>query len=272
MLAQRLISAAIGIPIIIGIVLLGGPLYDVAVAVILGIAAIEFCALFRPPVTPPRAWWSMPPWGPVVAVVIAVMVVFAGDIVSDETGYGAAAIAIAMLLLVMRREHVLVRPWWLSLPLAVLYVGFLGAHFVPLRDLDGDGEWVFLAVLSTWGTDTFAYAAGKLFGNHKMAPGISPGKTWEGTAGGLIGGLLTVVALEAALGLPMTTGQAVILGALLPVFAVIADLAESLLKRGAGVKDTSELVPGHGGFLDRLDSLLLTVPLVYYFAVWVVFD
>lgn len=272
MLAQRLLSAAVGIPIIIGVILLGGPVYDVVVAVILGIAAIEFCSLFRPPESPPRPLWRVRPWELLVPLAIAAMVALAGEAADDGTGDVAIVIAIALAALVVRRRPVHIRPWWLSLPLAVAYVGFLGAHLVPLRDLDGSGRWVLLAILSTWGTDTFAYGVGKLIGRHRMAPTISPGKTWEGTAGALAGGLLTVVVVEAALDLPMTTGQAVILGAMLPGFAVVADLAESLLKRGAGVKDTSELVPGHGGFLDRLDSLLFTVPLVYYFAAWVVLD
>ena len=107
---------------------------------------------------------------------------------------------------------------------------------------------------------------GKLIGRHKMAPRISPGKTWEGTIGGLVGGLIVVVAINWPLDLPVSTGEAAMLGLVLPGVAVLADLGESALKRGAGVKDTSVLVPGHGGFLDRLDSLLFTVPLVYYFA------
>jgi phosphatidate cytidylyltransferase len=103
-----------------------------------------------------------------------------------------------------------------------------------------------------------------------MAPRISPGKTWEGTIGGLAGGFAAIPLLNWPLHLPMSTGEALFAGMLLPVTAVLADLGESMLKRGAGVKDTSELVPGHGGFLDRLDSILFTVPLVFYFAVWVV--
>jgi phosphatidate cytidylyltransferase len=131
-------------------------------------------------------------------------------------------------------------------------------------------DWILLGVLATWGTDTFAYFTGKAIGRNKMAPQISPGKTWEGTGGALVGGLLTVIVLDLLLTLPMSTGDAVLLGLVLPTVSVMADLGESMLKRGAGVKDTSELIPGHGGFLDRLDSILFTVPLVYYFVIWVV--
>jgi phosphatidate cytidylyltransferase len=103
-----------------------------------------------------------------------------------------------------------------------------------------------------------------------MAPSISPGKTWEGTIGALVGGFAVVCIVAWALDLPVITWQAALLGLTLPGVAVLADLGESALKRGAGVKDTSVLVPGHGGFLDRLDSLLFKVPLVYYFATWIV--
>ena len=161
---------------------------------------------------------------------------------------------------------------WVAVVAAVVYVGFLGSYLVLLRDLDDDGEWVFLAVISTWIADTFAYFTGKLIGRNKMAPRISPGKTWEGTAGGIVGAIVAVVAIDLILDLPMSTGEALWLGAMLGPVAVLADLGESMLKRGAGVKDTSELVPGHGGLLDRLDSILFTVPLVYYFAIWVALD
>jgi phosphatidate cytidylyltransferase len=139
-----------------------------------------------------------------------------------------------------------------------------------LRDLGNGEHWVLLAVLATWATDTAAYAVGKAVGRNRMAPRISPGKTWEGTVGALIGGLIAVPLLNWPLDLPMTTVEAALLGALLPPVAVLADLGESMLKRGVHVKDASGLVPGHGGFLDRLDSILFTVPLVYYFAIWAV--
>ncbi len=173
--------------------------------------------------------------------------------------------------------YVLVRgapanPWpaWAAIGAALVYVGVLGSYLVLLRGLHSGENWVLLAVLSTWGADTCAYAVGKLIGRRKMAPRISPGKTWEGTIGGLVGGLIVVVAINWPLDLPVSTGEAAMLGLVLPGVAVLADLGESALKRGAGVKDTSVLVPGHGGFLDRLDSLLFTVPLVYYFATWIV--
>jgi len=162
------------------------------------------------------------------------------------------------------------RDWAWAVP-GIAYVGFLGAHLVLLRELDDDGKWVFLAVLGTWATDTFSYFAGRAFGRHHPAPKISPGKTVEGFAAGYAGGFAGILVLDIILGLPLSTLEAAVLGLLFPAAAMTGDLAESLIKRGAHIKDTSELVPGHGGFLDRLDSILFTTPLVYYFVIWAVY-
>jgi phosphatidate cytidylyltransferase len=267
MLAQRLLTAAIGIPIIVGVIYVGDVLFTAVVAVILAIAAIEFVHMMM---RKDRLLWRPGPIALIAAAGCAAMpiIVDAGDF--EWPPEPAILVGLAMLYILVRGAPKFALPSWAAVLAAVAYVGLLGSYFVLLRGLDDDGHWVFWAVLATWGTDTCAYAVGKLIGRHKMAPSISPGKTWEGTIGGLLGGLAVVVALNWALDLPVSTGEAMLLGLMLPAVAVLADLGESVLKRSAGVKDTSELVPGHGGFLDRLDSLLFTVPLVYYFAVWVV--
>jgi len=214
--------------------------------------------------------WKPTLWQLLAVVWIALIVARAGRI-DDEIGVICGVIALWLVSTMIRNRPLMYRRFaWMSVPVAVGYIGVLGAHFVPLRDLDGDGGWVFLAILATWSTDTFAYGVGRLIGRRKIAPRISPGKTLEGTAAGLAGGLASVIVIAEVLDLPMSVGEAALLGALLPAAAVLGDLVESHIKRGAGVKDTSDLVPGHGGFLDRLDSLLFTVPLVYYFAIWVV--
>ena len=269
MLAQRLITAAIGIPIIVGVILLGGIIYAIVAGAILALASLEFCALAE------RSEESRPLWRPrplAVAAAAGVGLIVAGaEAGTDEwSGAIAAAVALTLVVALLRADPPRDFGSWIAAVAAVAYIGFLGSHFVLLRDLDDGGEWVLLAVLGTWATDTFAYAAGRLFGRVKLVPRISPGKTIEGTAAAMIGGAASVFALGMVLDLPMSTTEALLIGAIFPAFAIIGDLAESFVKRGAGVKDTSELVPGHGGFLDRLDSLLFTVPLVYYFAIWVV--
>lgn len=285
MLAQRLLTAAIGIPVILALIYVGDDLYTIVVAAILAIAAIEFVRMALDPdateaaeavpfpASIERAFSQLSPSELLAAM--GVMAIAIGADGPDEHWTVASAfiasMGLAFVYIIAMRKLDNELGEWATIVTTLAYVGILGSYFVLLRGLDEDGTWVFWAVLATWGADTCAYAVGKQFGRHKMAPSISPGKTWEGTAGGLAGGFAIVVALGLALpDLPVSTVEAIILGLLLPGVAVIADLGESCLKRGAGVKDTSVLIPGHGGFLDRLDSLLFTVPLVYYFAVWVV--
>jgi phosphatidate cytidylyltransferase len=266
MLAQRLLTAAVGIPIILAVILIGWPLFTAVACLILALGALEFVHMAQ---RDERPLWQPSP-AALVAVAGVVAITIAADAGVEWPSELVAVVAAAMLYVLLRGAPASAWPWWGAIVAALAYVGILGSYLVLLRELDSGENWVLLAVVSTWGADTCAYAVGKLIGRHKMAPRISPGKTWEGTIGGLVGGLAVVVGLNWALDLPVTAGEAVLLGLTLPAVAVLADLGESALKRGAGVKDTSELVPGHGGFLDRLDSLLFTVPLVYYFAVWIV--
>ncbi len=146
-----------------------------------------------------------------------------------------------------------------------MYIGVLLSTIVLLRQLDFGREWVTLALLSTFAVDTGAYGTGKLIGRHRMAPSISPGKTWEGAIGGYLAGAGAVVGLDALFDPEVDLPRILVLAALLPVAAILGDLLESLMKRRMGVKDASGLLPGHGGFLDRLDSILFTVPVVYLF-------
>ncbi len=126
--------------------------------------------------------------------------------------------------------------------------------------------WFLLALVTTWLTDTFAYLAGRAFGKHQMAPLISPKKTWEGFAGGIAGAILTAVIANWCFGVGMRVIVAVVTGVLIALAATVGDLAESLLKRQTGVKDSGALIPGHGGVLDRIDGLLFTCIVVYYVA------
>ncbi|HEY5625971.1 MAG TPA: phosphatidate cytidylyltransferase [Dehalococcoidia bacterium] len=269
MLAQRLITAAIGIPVIVGVILLGGIVYAIVAGAVLALASLEFCALAAGS-DESRPLWR--PRLPALAAATGIALIVAGSEAGFDEWSGAIAAAVALTLVValLRADPPRDFGSWIAAAAAVAYVGFLGSHFVLLRDLVDGEEWVLLAVLGTWATDTFAYGFGRLFGRTKLAPRISPGKTVEGTAAAVIGGLASVFVLGQAFDLPMSTAEALLLCALFPPFAIVGDLAESFVKRGAGVKDTSDLVPGHGGFLDRLDSLLFTVPLVYYFALYIV--
>jgi phosphatidate cytidylyltransferase len=152
--------------------------------------------------------------------------------------------------------------------LGVLYVVFLGGHLVALRT--GFNQAVSADLLSFFflvlmGADTGAYYIGKTFGKHKLAPSISPGKTWEGVVGGLITSLLLATLAHFWFFRELPIKIALPLAAMMTILGIFGDLTESALKRGAGAKDAAKLLPGHGGILDRLDSLLFNAPLIYYF-------
>ena len=153
--------------------------------------------------------------------------------------------------------------------LGVLYVGLTLGHLPLIRSLDGGSFLIFFLLLVTWSGDAGGYFAGRTLGRHKLAPVISPNKTVEGLFGGLF--LATIAALAARLWfLPsLSITDSIILGLGLASAGALGDLVESAMKRSAGVKDSSQLIPGHGGLLDRLDSLLFTTPTFYYYGVFV---
>lgn len=144
-----------------------------------------------------------------------------------------------------------------------LYVGLCAGHLAALRELPNGLWWLALALVPTWLADSGAYFVGRRFGKHKLAPVISPGKTWEGYLGGVAAGALAGAALGAASPLGMAHGLAC--GLLVSALGVLGDLAESLFKRQANAKDSGNIIPGHGGVFDRIDSLLWAGVLVYFY-------
>ena len=152
--------------------------------------------------------------------------------------------------------------------LGVLYIVLLGGHLVAVRT--GFNQTLSAHLLSYFflvlmGADTGAYYVGKAFGKHKLAPSISPGKTWEGVAGGLLTGLLMATIAHFWFFRELPLKLALPLAAVMTVVGIFGDLTESALKRSAGAKDAAKILPGHGGLLDRLDSLLFNAPVIYYF-------
>ena len=149
----------------------------------------------------------------------------------------------------------------------LLYLGWLGSYMISLRSLPDGVYWLMLALPATALCDAGAFFLGSRFGRHKMAPYLSPKKTWEGYAGGLIFGTLGAWGLAAAWSLAAPSMQpwhGLAIGAAVSILTPLGDLGESMLKRGFGVKDTSSILPGHGGVLDRLDSWLWAAPICYY--------
>jgi phosphatidate cytidylyltransferase len=271
MLVQRVAVSIVGIPVIIALTLLGGAVFTVAAALVLTIAALEFYPATDPAPAAretPSLWDQRLP-GLIGAAGVALLVAAA------DNGFNWWARALTLLVvlpflpLIVRGETATGLRDWLWALGGLLYVGLLGSHLVFLRDAPNGRDWVLLVFFATFATDTSAYFVGRLAGRTRVASAISPGKTLEGSLGGFAAGVGAVLVLNWAL--DAGAGAEIIpLALLLPLAAELGDLAESLIKRGAGVKDASRIIPGHGGFLDRLDSLLFTIPLVYYYLTWIV--
>lgn len=186
----------------------------------------------------------------------------------------AAVIIISLIIALLSRNRSGVIVSWCWMLLGTFYIGWFLSLLVALRLSPAIFEYlelgrnlVFLALFATFGSDTFAYTIGKLFGRHKMSPQVSPKKTWEGAIGGLIGAvaITLVFTLDTAISLPLEIWQALILGVFISVFGQFGDFTESALKRYVGVKESGIIMPGHGGILDRLDSIFLAGAVVYYY-------
>jgi phosphatidate cytidylyltransferase len=156
----------------------------------------------------------------------------------------------------------------------IVYIGWVGSYLADLRNLPNGGWWIMLVLPSVWLTDTGAYMIGVKYGKHKMTPRLSPKKSWEG----LIAGIVSAVAGSAYFAWAystygplsnMTPIKGAFLGLLISVLTPLGDLAESMFKREAGVKDSGNILPGHGGAFDRIDSWIWAAIIGYYFIIWV---
>ncbi len=260
-LALRLATAAVGMPLLLLVIWVGGwPFAIVAGLITLG-GTIEFARAWLMPTRPYRDIAQLGPFllGP--AIVVA-------GVHADERFLIAGALLAALFLgagysrsnLFGPRKPLRVMGW------AIIYPGIIFSTIVLTRDLDQGRDWVLLLVLTTFTADTGAYAVGSLLGRHKLWPAISPNKTWEGAIGGLGGAVLAVWVLSTWFDLDLHVAAAVGLGLGLGVAAQVGDLTESWMKRKADIKDSSGLLPGHGGLLDRLDSITAVAPVVYLVA------
>jgi phosphatidate cytidylyltransferase len=162
----------------------------------------------------------------------------------------------------------------------VIYVAYLASHMLLLRELpllvdlpyEMGASFVFLAFAVTWASDTGAFAVGSLIGRTPLLPRVSSKKTWEGAFGGVLFAALAGWIASQTFAPSLDAPRAIAVGGLVSLVGLLGDLFESMLKRDAEVKDTSRIIPGHGGVLDRFDSLLFTVPLIYYFLKFVIFQ
>jgi phosphatidate cytidylyltransferase len=184
-----------------------------------------------------------------------------------------SAIVLPLIWLILRHRKIEAFTSWAWTLIGILYVGWLLGHLVALRGLDNLGysdygnNLVFFTIFITFASDSTAFFIGRAWGRHHLAPRISPKKTWEGAIAGVFGAITASLLFNALFNLPFNYEQAILLGVAVSVFGQFGDLVESLFKRNMGVKESGNLLPGHGGFLDRMDSVAFAGVVVYYYVI-----
>jgi phosphatidate cytidylyltransferase len=272
MLRQRTVSAVLLIPPLAIALLLGGPWIVAVVAVATALAAWEVFQLLGAAGYPSLAW---------LGIVFAVAIVLDPAIGGEIDPSGMLLLAIGSILAAIgaftRTDPRAGLPTWFATVFGAIYASMLGFILrlgheapamptgAPLVVLGADRGWILLLVLGVWAYDTGAYVVGKRYGRRRFLTHLSPSKTYAGLIGGILGATVVVGAVLGALG--QQPVGALVLGPLLSLAAQAGDLAESMLKRAAGVKDSGRLIPGHGGILDRIDSFLFAAPVVTLYVI-----
>ncbi len=203
---------------------------------------------------------------------LPVVAAFAGSATAVLSGGYLGLLGLVFLLLTFYTHFDDVLAFMTSAGFGAFYISICSAHLVLIRFLPDGASWLLLLTAITAGSDTGAYYAGRAFGKHKLCPNISPGKTINGAIGGILAAVIMTVVLACFLLPEVNSIKLALAAAVLSGIGIAGDLTESIIKRGTGVKDSGTILGGHGGLLDRIDSLLLTAPLLYallYFGVLV---
>jgi phosphatidate cytidylyltransferase len=267
MLRERVIVALVVLPPVIWLITVGGWPYVLVVALVACLAVGEFGSLFRHHGLRP-------------SLLIMVLGTLALVVTTGASGFADLPVVLAGSCLAAVAWHLIDyergasrsgTDFTVTLG-GTMYVGWLASYLVSLRGI-ADGEWwVLLALPTTWISDSAAYFIGRAYGRHKMAPRLSPKKTWEGYLAGILGGAVGGGALGLGLNslagpISLVTGvHGAALGIAIGLLSTLGDLGISMIKREVGVKDTGSLIPGHGGALDRIDSVLWSGVLAFYLA------
>jgi phosphatidate cytidylyltransferase len=269
MLRQRVLVTAVLLPVGLALIYFGEPAFLIFITLLLSLAAWEYVKLFSIggfrssaslvisgtiAITLGRGFNGFESAHWILGIYILACMVF--HLIAYERGRDQAAADFAITIS------------------AALYVGWIGAYLVSLRDLPNGMWWFMVALPSVWGADTGAYFFGRKYGRRQLSPRLSPKKTWEGYFAGIISGVVVGVIFaslavsQLTLEAGITPWRGALLGLVLSVVTPLGDLGESMIKRQFGVKDSSNLLPGHGGMFDRIDSWIWTAIISYYMITW----
>jgi phosphatidate cytidylyltransferase len=272
---QRWLTALIAMPIVLVFVWLGGWFAFVAILLIVVLGTLELRHMLLNAGYHPLIWMS---FGLSVLLLLSAMLPPPYRLLLIETGIGCALLLSFLFLLMRKHLDSSLVDWALTLAIPI-YLSWPMSSLLILRGYDpgiihlGTAQWLTLpagiwwllvVLLGVWGFDGAAFFSGRYFGRHKLAPMISPAKTWEGVAGGLVLSIIACLVLT-IVPLHVPWYLAILLGVLIGGAATLGDLAESLIKRQTHVKDSGQIMPGHGGMLDRIDSILFAAIIVYIF-------
>jgi phosphatidate cytidylyltransferase len=269
MLVKRLLVTIVLLPVGMAAIIAGGWYLTALVAIFMCLAAWEYSILFHTGGLQPAS----------ALVIGGTLLLLVGR---NINGFESAPWMISLIILLSMTYHLVAYERGrdqagtdFAVTLAgILYIGWFGAYFISLRNLS-EGKWWILVVLpAVWFADAGAYFIGKSFGRHKLCPRLSPKKTWEGYLGGIVVGVL-LTALFAAIwrvgagpNSAITLLRGALVGLVMGIFPTLGDLGESMIKRQVGVKDSGNILPGHGGAFDRVDSWLWAVVIGYYMVLW----
>lgn len=268
MLIKRVITGVLGILLTIYVVTVGGWLFGGAILLLALAAWYEFCRAFS------HMNLHLCKWLGSTAIILIISSMWLGN-ESEVLAIIMLTVLVVLAKSVFNHNTFSINEACISV-CGIFYIGLAFGHIILLRFIAGNEiiltpngfipigcAFIWLAFIGTWASDTFAFFVGTKFGKHKLCPAISPGKSREGFVGGIVGTAICLAGLGYLFALSLV--HMIILGILVALIATLGDLVESSFKRWTGIKDSGQILPGHGGVLDRFDSLLFTVPLVYYY-------
>jgi phosphatidate cytidylyltransferase len=269
MLAKRVLVVAILLPIGLVLIYLGGIAYATFIGLVMILAAWEYVRMMRTVDHQP-------------ATILVLLVVAALCAARAWNGFELAPAILSIFVLAAMGYHLFTyergrdhaaTDFATSLGI-VVYLGWIGAYLISLRALENGMQWLLLTLIIIWIADSAAYFIGVRWGHHRLSPRLSPKKSWEGYWAGVIFGTLAGLLVGWGFGAWVGTASGIswlsglVLGIVLSVVTTLGDLGESMIKRQVGVKDSGNLLPGHGGAFDRVDSWLWAGVIAYYLIVW----